>query len=77
MKYIIEESFEGIGLPQEQMKRLNLKDGDTVFLTEREGGFEITVDDPEYTRQMNVARVCMDKRKGALSKWAAGPSKED
>ena len=60
----------GTVLPKEVLNRLNVSKGDTLFLTEAEGGYRITPYDPEFEQQMEAARTVMKKRRNALRQLA-------
>jgi putative addiction module antidote len=60
----------GLLLPKEALARLRVEQGDTVFLTEAPDGFRITPYDPEFERQMSVARKVMKKHRRALRELA-------
>ena len=46
----------GVILPKEAVARLKIKKGDSVFLTETSEGYVVTPYDPEFEKQMAVAR---------------------
>jgi putative addiction module antidote len=56
----------GLLLPKEALARLRAEPGDTVYLTEAPDGFHITRYDPEFERQINLARKVMKKHRRAL-----------
>ena len=60
----------GVVLPKEVLARLRVGKGDTVYLTEAPDGFRLTPYDPEFERQMNVARRVMKKRRNVLRELA-------
>ena len=60
----------GLVLPKEVRARMKLDSGDTVYLTEAPDGFKITPYDPEFGRQMEIARKVMKKRRAALHELA-------
>ena len=53
-------------LPKEILVKLNLKEGDTICLTETADGMRITPSDPDFERQMKLARCVAKKRRSAL-----------
>lgn len=59
-------SSAGIVLPKEVLSRLKIAKGDSVFLTESPEGFRITPYDPEFERQMGLARKVMSERRDVL-----------
>lgn len=60
----------GLLLPKEALSRLHVAQGDTVFLTEAPDGFRITPYDPEFERQMGIARKVMKKHRRILRELA-------
>jgi putative addiction module antidote len=53
-------------LPKEVLTRLKIAKGDSVFLTESPEGFRITPYDPDFERQMGLARKVMSERRDVL-----------
>ena len=60
----------GLILPKEAAARLNVKKGDTVYLTETPDGYSLTPYDPELQEQMAIARKGMSKYINALHELA-------
>ena len=60
----------GVVLPKEALDRLHLEKGDTVYLTESPDGFRLTPYDPEFEKQMTMARQIMKKRRDVLHELA-------
>lgn len=60
----------GLLLPREALAKLRIAQGDRVFLTETPEGFRITPYDPEFSRQMTLARKIMKKRRHLLRELA-------
>lgn len=60
----------GATIPQEVANRLNVGEGDSLYLTEAPGGFLITPYDPEFEHQMEAARSIMKKRRNVLRELA-------
>jgi putative addiction module antidote len=60
----------GVLLPKEATCRLGVQKGDKLFLTKSSDGYRITVYDPEFEEQMEVARKVMKKRRNALRQLA-------
>lgn len=60
----------GVILPKEVLAHLKLEKGDSVFITESPEGYTITPHDPEFERQMKVARAVMKKRRAVLRELA-------
>jgi putative addiction module antidote len=56
----------GVVLPKEALTRLNVADGDQLYITEAPDGFRITAADPEFARQMEVAKKGMKRYRNAL-----------
>jgi putative addiction module antidote len=61
----------GLVLPKEVLSRLDVENGDEVFLTETEGGgYSISPLDPDFERQMAIAKRGMKKYRNALHELA-------
>ena len=60
----------GVILPKEVLARLKLEKGDSVFITETPDGYAITPHDPEFEKQMQIARDVMKKRRAVLRELA-------
>ena len=60
----------GVILPKEAVARLKIKRGDSVFLTETSEGYVVTPYDPEFEKQMAVAREGMAEYRNALRELA-------
>jgi putative addiction module antidote len=60
----------GLLLPKEALAKLRVEQGDTVYLTETPDGFRLTPYDPDFERQMMLARKVMKKHRNALRKLA-------
>jgi putative addiction module antidote len=60
----------GLVLPKEALAKLRVEQGDTVYLTETADGFRITPYDPEFERQMGLARKLTKKHRKALRELA-------
>ncbi len=56
----------GLVLPKEMLQRLNVRDGDELFLTETQEGFLVTPYDPVFEEQMEKATRILKKRRNAL-----------
>ena len=61
---------EGVIIPKEVLERQNLRAGDTLNLSEEDGGITLKPSDDKFERQMKAAREFMDKYKVALQKLA-------
>ena len=68
----IEEVGNSVGatFPQEALSALKVGEGDTVFLTPTPGGYRITPYDPDFERQMTVAREIMKQDRNLLRELA-------
>ena len=60
----------GVVLPKEALDRLHVGKGDKVYLTESPDGFRLTPYDPEFEKQMTMARQIMKKRREVLHELA-------
>ena len=61
----------GFILPKETAARLDLKEGDQVFLVDHpDGGVVLTRNDPDFERTMEIARKLMDKYHDTLAALA-------
>lgn len=60
----------GAVLPKEVLARLNVDQGDVLYLTEAPGGYRLTPYEPEFEAQMEAARRIMKKRRNALRELA-------
>jgi len=63
-------SSTGVVLPREVLARLKIEKGDTLFLTEAPDGYRLTPYNPDFERQMTLARRVMRHRRDALRKLA-------
>jgi putative addiction module antidote len=61
----------GLILPKETAARLNLKEGDRLFVAEQPGGgFVLTPHDPDFEKAMEIADEIMDKYRDTLAALA-------
>jgi putative addiction module antidote len=60
----------GATFPQEALSALQVGEGDTLFLTSTPGGYRITPYDPDFERQMTVAREIMKQDRNLLRELA-------
>jgi putative addiction module antidote len=61
----------GVVLPKEALARMNVEEGDAVFLTEAtDGGFRITGSNPEFAKKMKVAESLSRRYRNALKELA-------
>jgi putative addiction module antidote len=63
-------SSAGVVLPKEVLARLKIEKGDTLYLTEAPDGYRITPFDPDFERQMALARRVMRERRNVLKELA-------
>jgi putative addiction module antidote len=56
----------GVVLPKEALTRLNVEEGDEIYITEAPDGFRITAADPEFAKQMELAEKGMKRYRNAL-----------
>jgi len=63
-------SSTGVVLPKEVLARLKIEKGDTLFLTEAPDGYRITPYDPDFERQMELARKVMREQRNVLKELA-------
>lgn len=57
----------GTVLPDDALRRLNVGEGDTLYLVETADGYRLTRDNPEFEE---AARRIMKKRRNALRELA-------
>jgi putative addiction module antidote len=57
-------------LPKEALAKLRVEQGDTVYLTEAPDGYRITTFEPDFERQMKLARRVMRKYRNTLRELA-------
>ena len=60
----------GVILPKELLARLRLGKGDELYALETPDGIRLTVHDPEFARQMEVAEQVMREHRDLLRKLA-------
>ncbi|MDX2142331.1 MAG: AbrB/MazE/SpoVT family DNA-binding domain-containing protein [Rhodospirillaceae bacterium] len=60
----------GVILPKEVLEQLDVKKGDTIFLTKSPDGFRLTPYSSEFDEQMKVARRVMKKHRAVLRELA-------
>ena len=56
----------GIVLPKELIARLRVSKGDQLFVQETVDGLRLTAYDPEFERQMEIAKMVMQEDRDAL-----------
>ena len=60
----------GLVLPKEMLAKYGLRQGDEVYPVATPDGIELRRYDPEFVRQMEVARQVMHERRAALAELA-------
>lgn len=60
----------GIILPKETLARLNVKKGDTLYITEGAQGIRLVPYDQEFAKQMEAAREVMRENRDVLQRLA-------
>ncbi|MBV6621901.1 MAG: AbrB/MazE/SpoVT family DNA-binding domain-containing protein [Rivularia sp. (in: Bacteria)] len=60
----------GIILPKELLEKLHISQGDTLYITETPRGFELSVYDEEFVKQMDIAESVMLEDSNVLRKLA-------
>jgi putative addiction module antidote len=61
----------GVILPKEALSRLNVENGDALYLTETtDGSFRLTAGNPEFARKMKVATRLSRRYRHALKELA-------
>ena len=60
----------GVVLPREVLADLYVEKGDKLFLTRSPEGYRVTPSDPEFERQMTLARSIMKRRHNVLRELA-------
>jgi putative addiction module antidote len=60
----------GVVLPKDAVSRLKVEPGDALYLTEAPDGYRLTAYDPEFEKQMEIARDVMKRRRNVLRELA-------
>lgn len=60
----------GVILPRELLAKLDLVKGDTLYAVDQPDGVRLTVADPDFAAQMDVARQVMKDRRAVLRELA-------
>jgi putative addiction module antidote len=60
----------GVILPREMLAKLGMAKGDTIYAVDQPDGVRLTVADPEFAAQMDVARRVMKERRAVLRELA-------
>ena len=60
----------GVILPRELLAKLGVGKGDTIYAIDQPDGVRLTVADPDFAAQMDVARRVMKERRAVLRELA-------
>jgi putative addiction module antidote len=60
----------GVILPRELLAKLGMAKGDTIYAIDQPDGVRLTVADPDFAAQMDVARRVMKERRAVLRELA-------
>ncbi|MDR3534456.1 MAG: AbrB/MazE/SpoVT family DNA-binding domain-containing protein [Rhodopila sp.] len=60
----------GVILPREMLTKLGVTKGDTIYAVDQPDGVRLTVADPDFAAQMDVARRVMKERRAVLRELA-------
>jgi putative addiction module antidote len=60
----------GVVLPKELLARLHVEKGDTLYATESPDGVRLTPFDPDFEKQIKIARQVMKSRRDVLRELA-------
>jgi putative addiction module antidote len=60
----------GVILPREMLARLGMTKGDTIYAIDQPDGVRLTIANPDFATQMEVARKVMKDRRAALRELA-------
>jgi putative addiction module antidote len=60
----------GVILPRELLAKLGVAKGDTIYAVEQPDGVRLTVADPDFATQVDVARRVMKERRAVLRELA-------
>jgi putative addiction module antidote len=60
----------GVILPRELLAKLGMAKGDTIYAVDQPDGLRLTVADPDFAAQMDVARQVMKERRAVLRELA-------
>ena len=60
----------GVILPREMLAKLGMAKGDTIYAVDQPDGVRLTVADPDFAAQMDVARRVMKERRTVLRELA-------
>ena len=60
----------GVILPKEVVGQLNVREGDTLYLTQGPDGYRVVANDPNFGRAMELYREGANRYRNALKKLA-------
>lgn len=60
----------GVILPREMLAKLGMVKGDTIYAVDQPDGVRLTVADPGFAAQMDMARKVMKDRRAVLRELA-------
>ena len=60
----------GVILPREMLAKLGMAKGDTIYAIDQPDGVRLTIADPDFAAQMEVARQVMKERRAVLRELA-------
>lgn len=60
----------GVILPRELLTKLGMTKGDTIYAVDQPDGVRLTVANPDFAAQMDVARRVMKERRAVLRELA-------
>ena len=60
----------GVVIPKAMLDRLQVREGDAVYLVERTDGIEVRAGDPEFADAVKVAEELMGRYRNALAELA-------
>jgi putative addiction module antidote len=60
----------GVMIPKAMLDRLQVREGDAVYLVERTDGIEVRVGDPEFERQAEALREGLTEYRNAMRELA-------
>lgn len=60
----------GVILPREMLAKLGMAKGDTIYAIDQPDGVRLTIADPDFAAQMDVARQVMKQRRAVLRELA-------
>ena len=60
----------GVILPREMLAKLGMAKGDTIYAIDQPDGVRLTIADPDFAAQIDVARQVMKDRRAVLRELA-------